>query len=70
MAWVPAHLQRHVLHQRVAGPPTMVKFARRLCYCDNPDLDPTCPLCGREHEDKEHAWRCTRTLSQATRLRD
>ena len=40
LAWIPAHLQRHVLHQRVAGLPTMVEFARRLGYGDNHGFDP------------------------------
>ena len=40
LAWVPAHLQRHVLNQRVAGLPTLVEFARWLGYCDSHGFDP------------------------------
>ena len=70
MAWVPAHLQRHALHQRIAGLPTMVEFATRLRYGDHPELDSIYPLCGREVEDEEHAWRCSKTFPTITRLRD
>ena len=70
MAWVPAHLQRHVPHQRITGLPTTVEFATRLRYGNHPELDPICPLCGREQEDEEHAWRCSKTIRTITKLRD
>ena len=48
----------------------MVGFARRLGYGDNHGFDPLCPLCGKYLEDEEHAWRCSRTIRDAVRLRD
>ena len=68
LAWVPGHHQRHVLHQRVAGLPTMVEFDRRLGYQNNANFSSLCPLCGRAHEDEFHAWQCTRTIRDIVRL--
>ena len=48
----------------------MVEFARRLGYGGNHGFDPLCPLCGKYLEDEEHAWRCSRTIRDAVRLRD
>ena len=70
LAWVPGHHQRHVLHQRVAGLPTMVEFDRRLGYQNNANFNSLCPLCGRAHEDEFHAWQCTRTIRDIVRLQD
>ena len=48
----------------------MVEFARQLGYGDNHGFDPLCPLCRKYLEDELHAWRCTRTIRDAVRLRD
>ena len=70
MAWVPGHHQRPVLHQRVAGLPTMVEFDRRLGYQNNPNFNSLCPLCGKAPEDEFHAWRCTRAIKDIVKLQE
>ena len=67
LAWIPAHLQRHVLHQRVAGLPTMVEFARRLSYGGNHGFDPLCPLCGKHVED-EQVFGCSKFVQRSRNL--
>ena len=48
----------------------MLEFDRRLGYGGNHGFNPLCSLCGKCAEDELHAWRCTRTIRDAVRLRD